>query len=227
MKVAVLLSGSGVFDGTEIQEAVISLLALNKRGIEYQCTAPNIAQHHVINHLNGEEVDESRNVLEESARIARGEIVSCLELDISSVDGLLIPGGFGTAKNHTKWAVNGPDGEIIPEIRDLIRSVNKQGKPILALCMAPTTLAKAFEGSEVHASMTVGSTEEASPYEIGPISQGMESIGAVAEMKTLSEISVDEQNKIVTAPCYMMEGDIGQIYKNIEMAMDSFVKMLH
>ena len=227
MKVAVLLSGSGVYDGTEIQEAVISLLALNKRDIEYKCCAPNVLQHHVINHLNGEEnEDESRNVLEESARIARGDIIPVSELNVADYDGLVIPGGFGTAKNHTKWAFMGPDGAMNTQVRKMIREFNDSGKAILALCMGPTTLAKAFEGTEVKATLTVGSTEEPSPYEIAAISEGMESVGAVAEMRTLKEISVDEQNKIVTAPCYMMEANIGQIYDNINMAMDSFVKML-
>ncbi len=227
MKVAVLLSGCGVYDGTEIQEAVISLLALNKRGIEYHCCAPNVNQHHVINHITGEEMqDETRSVLEESARIARGDITAVIDLEVSDFDGLVIPGGFGTAKNHTKWAFMGPDGAMNTQVRRIIREFHEQKKPILGLCMGPTTLAKAFEGTEVHATMTVGSTEEASPYEIGDISKGMESIGAVAEMKTLKEISLDTENKIVTAPCYMMEANIGQIYDNIEMAMDSFKEML-
>ncbi len=226
MKVAVLLSGSGVYDGTEIQEAVISLLALSKRGIEYQCTAPDVNQHHVINHTNGEEMDETRNVLVESARIARGEIIAVIDLEVSDYDGLVIPGGFGTAKNHTKWAFMGPDGAMNTQVRRIIREFHQQEKPILGLCMGPTTLAKAFEGSDVKATMTVGSTEAPSPYEIEAISQGMESIGVKAEMKTLEEVSIDSANKIVTAPCYMMEANIGQVHDNINMAMDEFEKLL-
>ena len=226
MKVAVLLSGSGVYDGTEIQEAVLSLLALNIRGIDYQCCAPNVDQHHVINHLTGEESNETRNVMTESARIARGDIKASYEIKASEYDGLVIPGGFGTAKNHTKWAFSGPEGEIETSVKQLILDFRNSNKPILGLCMGPTTIAKAFQDSEVHATLTVGSTKEASPYEIDAISAGMESIGAKAEMKTLEEISIDPENKIITAPCYMMEADIGQVHKNIDMAVESFSKIL-
>ncbi len=226
MIVAVLLSGSGVYDGTEIQEAVLSLLSLNTRGIHYQCCAPNVDQHHVINHLTGEESNETRNVMTESARIARGDIKASSEIKASEYDGLVIPGGFGTAKNHTKWAFSGPEGEIEASVKQLILDFRNNDKPILGLCMGPTTIAKAFQDSEVHATLTVGSTKEASPYEIDAISAGMESIGAKAEMKTLEEISIDPENKIITAPCYMMEADIGQVHKNIDMAVESFSKML-
>ena len=226
MKVAVLLSGSGVYDGTEIQEGVFALLALNQQGVEVQCTAPNVNQHHVVNHISGEEMQESRNVLIESARIARGEIVPVEDINVSDFDGLVIPGGFGTAKNHTKWAFSGPDGEIVPAVKELILSFVKAGKPIAGLCMGPTTIAKALEGSGISARLTVGSNSEASPYEIEAISQGMEKTGAVAEMKTVREILIDDKNKIVSAPCYMMEASISEIHDNIQQAIDAFTKLL-
>jgi enhancing lycopene biosynthesis protein 2 len=110
MKIGVLLSGCGVYDGTEIHEAVLTLLALDRLGVEVQCIAPDMAQHHVINHLTGEEMPETRNVLVEAARIARGNIIALSQADPDSLDGLAMPGGFGAAKNLTKWAFAGPDG---------------------------------------------------------------------------------------------------------------------
>lgn len=226
MKIGVIFSGSGVYDGTEIQEGVFTLLAIKKVGAEAVCFAPDIEQHHVINHITGEEMNESRNVLVESARIARGEIQSLAEFDASQLDALVIPGGFGAAKNLTGWAFSGPDGEINEQVEHAIISMVKSNKPIAGLCMGPTVIAKALENSGVSATLTIGSTDAPSPYEIEAISQGIEKTGATAVMKTIEEIAVDTENKIVTAPCYMMEADILQIRNNVQKAIDTLVKLV-
>ena len=225
MNIAVLLHGSGVYDGTEIHEAVFSLLALAEAGHEYQCFAPNITQHHVINHLDGSEMNEERNVLIESARIARGQIKDLQEIKASDFDALMMPGGFGTAKNITKWAFDGPSGDILPELKSLILDFVNQSKPIAALCMSPTTVAKALEGSGHHAKLSVGSTVEASPYDIAGISGGMDSIGVQAESRTIQEVSVDEDLKIICAPCYMMEASILEVRNNIKQAVGALGRL--
>ena len=120
MKTIVLLSGCGVYDGTEIHEAVLTLLALSQEKIDYMCVAPDINQHHVINHLNGEELNQSRNVFFESARINRGDIISLSELDKSDISSLVIPGGFGAAKNLSDWAFKEKDYTVLPEVKDII-----------------------------------------------------------------------------------------------------------
>jgi enhancing lycopene biosynthesis protein 2 len=226
MKIGVIFSGSGVYDGTEIQEGVFTLLSIKKAGAEAVCFAPDVDQHHVINHITGEEMQETRNVLVESARIARGDIQSLDAFDASQLDALILPGGFGAAKNLTKWAFSGPDGEINEQVKAAIVSMVKLNKPVAGLCMGPTVIAKALEGSGLSATLTVGSTEAPSPYEIDAISQGMEKTGATAVMKTIEEIAVDEKNKIVTAPCYMMEADILQIRNNVQKAVDALVKLV-
>lgn len=226
MKIGVIFSGSGVFDGTEIQEGVFTLLAIKKVGGEAVCFAPDIDQHHVINHITGEEMPEKRNVLVESARIARGNIQSLNAFDAGALDALVLPGGFGAAKNLTKWAFSGPDGEINIQVKNAIASMVSLGKPVAGLCMGPTVIAKALEGTGVHAMLTVGTTNQASPYEIEAISQGMEKAGAKSVMKDIYEIAVDYDNKIVTAPCYMMEADILQVRNNVQKAIDELVKMI-
>ena len=226
MKIGVIFSGSGVFDGTEIQEGVFTLLSIKKVGGEAVCFAPDIDQHHVINHITGEVMNETRNVLVESARIARGEIRSLADFNADELDALVLPGGFGAAKNLTGWAFSGPDGPIDEQVKAAIVSMVKAGKPMAGLCMGPTVIAKALEGSGVRASLTVGTTEDTSPYEIGAISAGMEKTGAIAVMRTIDEVEVDYQNKIVTAPCYMMEADILQIRQNVQKAIDALVKLI-
>jgi enhancing lycopene biosynthesis protein 2 len=213
--IAVVLSGCGVYDGSEIHESVLTLLALDEAGVAYQCYAPDVQQHHVINHINGEEMKETRNVLVESARIARGNIKSLSEYKAAEVDGVIFPGGFGTAKNHTTWAFDGPKGAINPEVQRVIRETLEARKPIGAICMAPTTIAKALEGTTWHAHLTVGNTTQSSPYEIKAISDGMNATGAVAEMCEVDNVIIDEALKIITSPCYMMDARISEINDGI------------
>lgn len=215
-----------MYDGSEIHESTFVLLAIAQHGAEAVCFAPDVDQHHVINHLNGDEMNEKRNVLVESARIARGDIASASSINTVELDALVIPGGFGTAKNHTKWAFEGPDGEINSEVQRIIVEMVKANKPLVGLCMGPTTIAKALEGSNIHASLTVGSTAEASPYEIDAISQGMEKTGAKAEMKTIREVLIDDKNNIITAPCYMMEASILEVHDNVQQAVKALFARL-
>lgn len=225
-RIGVLLSGNGVYDGSEIHESVFTLLAIDENKGEAVCMAPNIEQHHVVNHVDGSEMKETRNVLVEAARIARGAIIDLIEMNADKLDALVIPGGFGAAKNLTKWAFSGPDGEINADVKRIINEMVTAKKPIVGLCMGPTVIAKALEGAGLKEHLTVGTTKEASPYEIAAISQGVEKIGAVAEMKSIHEIAIDRKNRIITAPCYMMEGSITDVRGNIKQAIDELFEML-
>ncbi len=224
-KIGVLLHGNGVFDGSEIHESVFTLLAIAEVGAEAVCFAPNVNQHHVLNHMTGQEMTETRNVLVESARIARGNIKDIVDVNADDLDGLVMPGGFGTAKNITKWAFEGPSGSILESVKTLILTLVRQRKPIAGLCMSPTTIAKALEGTEFHAHLSVGTTMEPSPYDIAAISAGMESIGQVAEMASVREVSVDKDLKIITAPCYMMEASIVEVRENIRQAIEKLISL--
>ncbi len=226
MKIGILLSGSGVYDGSEIQETVFSLLAVAERGAEALFMAPNVEQMHVVNHLTGEEMPETRNVLYESARIARGDIEDLENISSTDIDALIIPGGFGTAKNHTTWAVNGPDATINTDVKRVILEMISAKKPIVALCMGPTTVAKALENSGKSPRLTVGTTNDKSPYDIGAISEGMRVVGSLVEMKSVSQISVDKDWKIISAPCYMMEASVLQVRDNIKQAVDALFSLL-
>lgn len=225
MNFGILLSGSGVYDGAEIQEAVLSMLAVSESGDTYTCIGVDADQFHVINHLTGEPMNESRNMLIEAARIARGNIVPIQDIQPADLDGLIIPGGFGNAKNFTNWAFEGPDGTILPEVKLLLVNLVNIGKPIAALCVSPVVLAKALEGSGIHPSLTLGTTAESSPYDIEAFSQGLIKTGATTTYKTVKEIQVDQVNKIVSAPCYMMDATISDIWKNIQQAVSELKKI--
>ena len=226
MKIGVLLSGCGVYDGAEIHESVLTLLAIEEAGAEAVCLAVNKNQHHVVNHLTGEEMLESRNMMVEAARIARGAVHDISTYDISQVDALVIPGGFGSAKNFSTWAFDGPNGTILPEIKTLIQQFISNKRPIAALCVSPVVLALALSDLELHPSMTLGTDLEKSPYDIQAFSAGMEQKGVQAEMKTIREISVDEKFKIVSAPCYMMDASVLEIRNNISQAIQALIKLI-
>jgi len=221
MKIGVLLSGCGVYDGAEIQESVLTLLSIEEIGATAVCISVDKPQHHVINHLTGEEMNESRNMMIESARIARGEVKNILDINPADIDALVIPGGFGSAKNFTDWAFNGPDGKILPEVKLLLVNLVNIGKPIAALCVSPVVLSKAIEGSNLSATMTIGTDKENSPYDIQGFSAGLQKSGASTKMKSIREILVDTENKIVTAPCYMMDASILDVRKNIRSAIEA------
>jgi enhancing lycopene biosynthesis protein 2 len=226
MKIGVLLSGCGVYDGAEIQEAVFSLLAIQEVGAEAVCLSVNANQHHVVNHLTGEVMPESRNMIVEAARIARGSVHEVSSYDSSQLDAVVIPGGFGSAKNFTTWAFDGPDGTILPEIQEFIKKCISDKKPIAALCVSPVVLALAFQHSDVHPTMTLGTDKEKSPYDISAFSGGLTQTGVQAEMKTIHEISVDQNLKIVSAPCYMMDATIVEIRNNIQQAVKALIELI-
>jgi enhancing lycopene biosynthesis protein 2 len=226
-KIGILLSGCGVYDGAEIQEAVLTMLAINEIGAEYCCISVDRPQYHVINHLTGEELPESRNMLVESARIARGDILNIRDVTPADIDALVIPGGFGSAKNFTSWAFDGPDGSILPEVKLLLVNMVNVGKPIVSLCVSSIVIAKALEGSNLPINLTIGSTNEASPYDIQSFNDGLSSLGAHTAMKTIQEIEVDHTHKIITAPCYMMNASIGEVNNNIRMAIGALKEQLN
>ena len=226
MKIGILLSGCGVYDGVEIQESVLSMLAVEEAGAEYQCISLNQNQYHVINHLTGDEMPENRNIMVEAARIARGNVVDVSEVSPATLDGLIIPGGFGSAKNFSKWAFSGPEGEISPEIKLLLVNLINAGKPIAALCVSPILIAKALEGSSIKTNLTLGNSKDKSPYTIADFHNGVEKTGAKSEEKSISEILIDSENKIITAPCYMFDATILEVKSNIDMAVKALVDLV-
>ncbi|MGB0432409.1 MAG: isoprenoid biosynthesis glyoxalase ElbB [Bacteroidia bacterium] len=225
LKIGVILSGSGVYDGSEIHESVLTLLAIDQQGAQAICFAPNIKQHHVINHLNGNEMDEERNVLIESARIARGDVKDLKDFNVNDIDALVIPGGFGAAKNLSKWAFAGHKGEIDIDVKHAIVSTFEQKKPIGAMCMGPTVIAKALADKELGQKITVGNVTSASHYNISEISNGMNKLGADTQMAEAYEVVVDHNYKIVSSPCYMMQASIAMINEGIAQTVKNVIAL--
>jgi len=213
-KIAIVLAGCGVFDGAEIQEAVLSMYAIARQGSHYQVYAPDILQHHVINHITGQEMNEKRNVMVEAARIARGKIKPLSEFDASGVDGLLFPGGFGVAKNLCDWAFKGPDMNVIPEIQHCILDMLNAQKPIAALCIAPVLLAKIVRNVE----LTLGKDKNDA--------DAIESMGATHHFTTHGEVIIDQKHKILTTPCYMLDATIDQIGTGAENIVKAMLELM-
>jgi len=200
MKFAIILSGCGVFDGSEIHEATLAMLAIAKNGGSYELFAPDVKQHHVMNHLTGEEMEEQRNVLVESARIARGNIKALREYEPEDYDALVIPGGFGVAKNLCTYATDGTDFSVDRVVEKALLSTHAAGKPIGAMCISPVLMARVFDGIDV----TIGKDEKTAA--------DIEKLGAVHIEAGPGGVVMDNANRIVSTPAYMLDSGIADIY---------------
>tara|TARA_B100000745_G_scaffold124167_1_gene80832 strand:- start:3288 stop:3950 length:663 start_codon:yes stop_codon:yes gene_type:complete len=217
-KVGVLLSGCGVNDGAEIHESVITMLALDRAEVEMVLMAPNIDQMHVVNHYTGQEMDEFRNVLVESARIARGEIKDMAEVTGSDMDALIMPGGFGVAKNLCDYAMAGAECSVNPDVYRLVSEVHLSGKPIGAICIAPAMMAKILGEQNESAEMTIGSDE---------VTAGdIEKMGSTHIACPVSDMVVDKDNKLVTTPAYMEAKSIKEAAEGIEKLVAEVLSMV-
>ena len=204
-KVAVVLAGCGVYDGSEINEAVLTLLCLEQQGASYQCFAPDVEQMHVINHLTGEPAEgESRNVLVEAARIARGNIKGLTEAQAGEFDALVVPGGFGAAKNLSDFAVAGAAMQVQPGFLALARAFHAAGKPIGLICIAPV-MAAAICGKGTRC--TIGNDADTAA--------AISAMGGEHLECPVAEARVDRERKMVTTPAYMLAGSVSEAYSGI------------
>ncbi|MBN94911.1 MAG: isoprenoid biosynthesis protein ElbB [Deltaproteobacteria bacterium] len=203
-KVGVVLSGCGVYDGAEIHEAVLTLLALQREGADVLMTAPDKEQMHVINHLTGDVMEESRNVLVEAARIARGNITPLAQVKAEDLDAVVFPGGFGAAKNLSSFAVAGTEMTVDEDVTRLVAEMREAHKPIGLICISPTIGAKLIPGVK----LTVGAACEAS--------EAMESLGAHHEVTDVAGITVDDEHKVVSTGAYMLGPWVADVARGID-----------
>lgn len=208
--VCVILSGCGVFDGAEIHESVITLLALARAGATCGCAAPDKPQLHVVNHLSGAIAEgETRNVLVEAARIARGVIQPLSAIRAADFDAVFLPGGFGAAKNLSDFAILGAEGAADPELVRVLGEFRAAGKPIGAVCISPAVLVLALGEGQV----TIGSD--------GATAAAIEASGGQHVACPVTEMHVDTARRIVTAPAYMVDASIDQVALGIEKAVQA------
>jgi len=216
-KIAVCLSGCGFLDGAEIHEAVCTLLALDQAGAKAVCCAPDIPQPGVVNHLKQGPANESRNVLAESARIARCEIQNVRNIKSSDIDGLIFPGGFGAAKNLCSFADEGPDCSVNPDVERLAGDVLSDKKPIGAVCIAPALLARIVGKMDLHPKITIGND----PQVAGAINtMGAQHCDCVA-----TEMVSDEAHKIVSTPAYMLASGPAEVYEGIRKLVNEVLRL--
>lgn len=215
-RVAVILGGCGTRDGSEINETVSLLLALDQHGVKYQCFAPDRDQYQVINHITGEVVNENRNMMVEAARIVRGEILPLTQLNANDFDGLAIPGGAGIANNLFTYFTDGMNMTVLPEVRDAIIDTYQQNKPIAAMCIAPVLLANVLDDITI----TLGSDE------CGPAKDILE-MGAHHQATKNGEFVADKKNKIFTTPCFMLEATLKDIYNGAYNMVKAFADAIN
>ena len=215
-RVGVVLSGCGVYDGAEIHESVLTLLALDRAGAEAVCLAPDVAQKHVVNHLTGQPAEgESRNVLVEAARIARGKVKDLAGFDPAGLDALVLPGGFGAAKNLCDFAFRGADCEVHPEVARVVRAVHAAGKPVGAVCIAPVILARLLGDEKPR--LTIG-TDPGTAEAIGKMGGSHVACSGGGAV-------VDAERRLVTSPAYMLDSPISEVSTGIEKLVAELLAM--
>jgi len=218
-KVAVLLAGCGHLDGAEVREAVLTLLALDQQGADSQCVAPNAPQHDVVNHVTGQPVPgAARNILEESSRIARkGKCMDLADARVEDFDALVMPGGFGVAKSHCSFAMNGADGYVRPDVATFVRDFFEADKPVGAICIAPALVALALRG-KTSANLTLGDD--------AGCASAVQQLGHRHHLTSNArEVVIDEEHKLVTTPAYMFDdARLSDVFAGIERCVSEVLK---
>jgi len=219
MNVAVLLAGCGHMDGAEIRESVLTLLALDQHGAKVQSFALDMDQHHVVNHLTGQAMEgQHRNILEEAARIARGAILPLSKADPEAFDALIMPGGFGVAKNHCGFAFNGVGADVQPDVLKFVKAFFDAKKPVGAICIAPALVALILKNSGQTAALTIGNDKGTAT--------ALKALGAnPQDRETAREVVVDEALKLVTTPAYMFgDARLADVFVGIERTVAEVLK---
>ena len=213
-KVAVILSGCGVSDGSEINEAVLTLLAIEKQGAEYFCFAPNIESRKAIDHISNEEMAESRNVLIESARIARGQIKDLKEAKAENFDALIFPGGFGAAMNLCNFIVKKADCDILPQVVQLVKAMAQLNKPVGFMCIAPVMIPKLYPNG---VKLTIGRDQD--------IAQQIIKMGGEHIDCAVNDIVIDKTHKVISTPAYMLASTLHDAQQGINKLVEAVLAL--
>jgi enhancing lycopene biosynthesis protein 2 len=216
-KFGVVLSGCGVYDGSEIHEAVCVLLALDQAGAQYQCMAPNAPQLHVVNHVEKKPSGESRNILIESARIARGNILALDKVNIDEYDGLVFPGGFGAAKNLCTFAIDGTACQVNPDVARLINAAYQAQKPMAFVCIAPVIAAKVLGNENIPAGLTIGDDDQTA--------EAINDMGGKHFICPVNDALVDTEHRIISTPAYMKAQSIGEVFAGMQRMVAELLKL--
>lgn len=216
-KIGVLLAGCGVYDGSEIHEATLALLALDEAGAEAVCMAPDVSQPDVVDHLAGKPTGEKRNALTEAARIARGKIRNVASVSAEDLDGLVVPGGYGAAKILCDFAERGEDAKPHPDVERLVRQLYAAAKPMAFFCIAPALAAAVFRSMGIPITLTIGNDEGTAAK--------LRRMGAKHEAQPVDGVCIDRRNRIVSTPCYMLAPGIRQVRIGAERAVRALLEM--
>ncbi|XP_051997704.1 glutamine amidotransferase-like class 1 domain-containing protein 3, mitochondrial [Xyrauchen texanus] len=220
-RVAVVLAGCGVFDGSEIHEASAVLVHLSRQQASVKMFAPDVDQMHVVDHLKNSPTEERRNVLMESARLARGDIQDLSQVNVKNLDAIIFPGGFGAAKNLCSWAVQGKDCSVNEQVKTVLQAFHAEKKPIGLCCISPVLAAKVFPGCEV----TVGHEKDERYPDVPATAEAITQLGCEHISKHVNEAHVDEKNKIVTTSAFMCKAPLHEIFDGIGVMVQEVLKL--
>lgn len=216
-KYCVLLSGCGHRDGSEIYEATFSLLALSSQGIEYDIFAPNRQQYDTIDHLSGAEIEPKRNILLESARIARGDIRPLEDCQADDYAALILPGGYGALKNFTNFPAEDGKWQVKDDIKKVILSFHNSQKPIGAICIFPSILAILFKDKQIQ--ITTGLNPESKKL--------IDFTKAKVHLIDSDDLVIDEENLIYSTPAFMNDASLDKVFIGIQKLISEIKNRTH
>lgn len=219
-KILVILAGCGAKDGAEIHESVLTLLAIDKEGAKYECAAPNKKQHHVLNFITDEEMPEERNIMIEASRISRGKVRDLATIGMNDYDALILPGGFGVAKNLCSFAFDGTKAKVDPEVKRIINEAYDQKKPIGAICISPALVALSLAEKNPNITLTLGTDDHSNKM--------LNEIGVKSKDCLTTAFIKDEENRIACSPAYMHGNSrISELEQGISQCVKSVIEMCH
>lgn len=211
-RVAVVLSGCGYLDGAEVQEAVLSLYFLDRAGAKVRCFAPARPHMHVVDHVTTDAMpEEQRCVRRESARISRGQVEALEAFSVVDFDALVLPGGYGVAKNLSSFATQGAQGALEPSFERVLLAAIEAQLPTAAICIAPAILAMALKKAGKSATLTIGQDPQ--------VAAAIESLGVKHQVCQAGEAVIDARAKIVSTPAYMLDSCPKDVGAGIESAI--------
>jgi enhancing lycopene biosynthesis protein 2 len=213
--VAIVLSGCGYKDGSEITEAVSLLIALSEKNIPYKIFAPSLKFSATFHRGEGSAGD--RNTLEESARIARGHVDDLNTLQPAAFEGLAFPGGFGAAVHLCNFASQGAKATVLPVVKKTIESFYNDQKPILAMCIAPALVSCVL--GHHHVTVTIGNDADTAAE--------LAKTGAVHENCAVDHFITDRDHRVVTTPAYMYDSATPiQVFTGVRKAVQEFLLLM-
>jgi enhancing lycopene biosynthesis protein 2 len=220
-RVAVILSGCGHRDGSDVAETMLAFLMLDRAGAKVICAAPDAEQREVVDHLMDAAASAiatptaaatssvPRNARVEAARLAPGEVLPLAALDPNRLEGLFIPSGRGVATLLSDYAEKGALCAVDPDLARVMKALLAAKKPMGFVGLAAVLAARVL-GPVAGVRLTLGSKAVVAAKHAAVM-------GADVRPGAIDDVIADERARVYSTPGLEAEGArLAQVAKAIE-----------